>query len=156
MRFLGKMKLIIESLKSKHEIIQILKDNTHEDIPILKAVFSENVFNKFFRGKISDDSFKIQRCVIGQMGFVPLAYGTITENEKGTKISITIKRMKGINIFFSCWFGGLTLLMISIFIVNTKYFFIPLGMLIYGFLLNYIPYKTESKKAIIKLQEIIK
>lgn len=90
------------------------------------------------------------------MGFVPLAYGTITENEKGTKISITIKRMKGINIFFSCWFGGLTLLMIVIFIVNTKYFFIPLGMLIYGFLINYIPYKTESRKAILKLQEIFK
>ena len=53
------MNLIIESLKSRHEIIQILKDNTHEDIPILKAVFSENVFNKFFRGKISEDSFKI-------------------------------------------------------------------------------------------------
>ena len=154
--FWGKMKLLIESLKSKHEIIQILKENTHEDIPILKAVFSENVFNKFFRGTISYNSFKIQRCVIGQMGFVPLAYGTITENEKGTKISINIKRMKGINIFLSFWFGGLILLMISIFIVNTKYFFIPLGMLIYGFLLNYIPYKTESKKAIIKLQEIIK
>ncbi|MBQ0162441.1 MAG: hypothetical protein KBS84_04665, partial [Treponema sp.] len=89
------MNLVIESLKSRHEIIQILKDNTHEDIPILKAVFSENVFNKFFRGKISEDSFKIQRCVIGQMGFVPLAYGTITENEKGTTINITIKRMKG-------------------------------------------------------------
>ena len=55
------MNLIIESLKSRHEIIQILKDNTHEDIPILKAVFSENVFNKFFRGEISEDSFKIQR-----------------------------------------------------------------------------------------------
>ena len=150
------MNLIIESLKSRHEIIQILKYNTHEDIPILKVVYSENVFNKFFRGNISGDSFKIQRCVIGQMGFVPLAYGTITENKKGTKISITIKRMKGINIFFSCWFGGLTLLMILIFIVNTKYFFIPLGILIYGFLLNYIPYKTESKKAILKLQEIIK
>jgi len=150
------MNLRIESLKSRHEIMQILKDNTHEDIPILKAVFSENVFNKFFRGEISEDSFKIQRCVMGQMGFVPLAYGTITEKEKGTKISITIKRMKGINIFSVFWFGGVVFLLISIIIVNPNFFFIPLGMLIYGFLLHYVTYKIESEKAIIKLQEIFK
>lgn len=148
------MNLIIESLKSKHEIIQILKENTHEDIPILKVIVDDNVFNKFFRRTISDDSFKIQRFVTGQMGYVPLSYGTITENEKGTKISITIKRMKGINIFSVFWFGGVVFLLISIIIVNTKFFFIPLGMLIYGFLLHYVTYKIESKKAIVKLQEI--
>jgi hypothetical protein len=64
--------------------------------------------------------------------------------------------MKGINIFSVFWFGGVVFLLISIIIVNPNFFFIPLGMLIYGFLLHYIPYKTESRKAILKLQEIFK
>lgn len=148
------MKFTIASSKSKNEIIEILKENTHEDIPLLKGVYDDNVFKKFFRGEIYDDSFKIQRCVRGQMGLVPLAYGAIAETEDGAKININIRRYKWINFFMGFWFGGVAFLAISIFIVNTRYFFIPLGMLIYGFLLNYIPYKTESKKARAKLNEL--
>lgn len=54
------MNLTIKTPKSKNEIINILKENTHEDIPLLKAVYDDNVFKKYFRGVISEDSFKLQ------------------------------------------------------------------------------------------------
>lgn len=150
------MNSIIESLKTKEEIVNILKENTHEDISLLKAIYDDNIFKRFFRGIISDDSFKIQRCVRSQRGLVPLIYGNIEETKEGTKINIKIKRYKGINIFLGVWFSFLMLLFIFITFASPKYFFIPLLMLVYGFLLNFITYKTESKKAMSKLQEMFK
>ena len=150
------MKFIIESSKSKTDIINALKENTHEEIPLSKCIADDNVFKKFFRGTISDDSFTIQHCVRGQTGFVPLIYGTISENLEGSKININLRRIKSINIFFGFWFAFIIFLFIAFCIVNTMFCFFPLGMIIFGFLLNYIPYRIESKKAINKLNEIFK
>ena len=38
------MNFTIASSKSKNEIIEILKENTHEDMPLLKGVYDDNVF----------------------------------------------------------------------------------------------------------------
>ena len=148
------MTLTIKTPKSKSEIINILKENTHEDIPLLKAVYDDNVFKKFFRGVISEDSFKLQRCTRGQISFFPLVYGNIKESSDGTEINIKIKRYKAVNIFFGFWFSWLFVLSVLITIVATKYCFIPFAMLLFGFLLNIIPYKTESKKLSEKLQNL--
>ena len=148
------MTLTIKTPKSKNEIINILKENTHEDIPLLKAVYDDNVFKKYFRGVISEDSFKLQRCTRGQISLFPLVYGNIKESRDGTEINIKIKRYKAVNIFFGFWFSGLFVLSLLITIVATRYCFIPFAMMLFGFLLNIIPYKIESKKAIEKLKSI--
>ena len=150
------MKFVLETKKSKKEIINILKENTHEDIPMSKNVWDDNVFKNFFRGTISDSSFYIQQCTRTQIANVPLVYGSITESLDCTLVHITLKRYKIVNALLAFWFSGVGLLLILISITSPKFFFIPLGMVIFGILIHIVPYEHFSKKARIKLEELLK
>ena len=67
------MRFIIETKKSKDEILQIIRGNTY----IKTSVFDFPKGDKYFEGSVSENSFKICRCIHYRNSFLPLIIGTI-------------------------------------------------------------------------------
>lgn len=139
-------------LKIDAEIIQILKENTSEK----RSVFYRN-YNEFFNGKISEDSFKIQRNISYRNSFLPVIIGSIKENENGSEIKMKFRLnlfVSGIMIF---WFSFVILFCIIMPFVKFEFpiCLVPYFMLVFGAFLVTIPNKIESKKAKEKLEDLL-
>ncbi len=147
------MKFIIESKKSKKEIVQILLENTSEHKSLIFRQYDE-----FFSGKILDDSFKIWRNISYQNSFLPVILGNLETTEDGCKIYIKTRMCIFVLVFLSIWFTGVigACLIIPFCKFPMPYVFIPYIMLIFGILIVTIPNKIETKKAKEKLEELLK
>lgn len=147
------MEYIINSRKTKAEIIQILKENISEKRSIFYSSYDE-----FFNGKVFDDSFKIQKNISYRNSFLPIIIGTIKETENGSEISLKMRANRfvaGIMIF---WFSIVILFcLITPFLkIEFPFCLIPYLMLIFGILLVTIPTKIETKISIEKLEDLLK
>jgi len=147
------MKFILESKKSKDEIIQVLKDNTSP----CRSVFYRN-YADFFNGKIFEASFKIQRNINYRNSFLPVLIGEINETDSGTIITIKTRLNLFVIVFLCIWFGGVSLgcLITPFADFEIQFRFIPYIMLITGILITILPYKYEIKRAKEKLEELLK
>ena len=147
------MKFIVESKKSKDEIIQILKDNTSP----ARSILNRN-YNEFFNGKILEDSFKIQRNINYRNSFLPVLIGEIKKTDSSTKITIKTRMNLFVIIFLCIWFGGVSFgcLITPFADFEIQFKFIPYLMLFAGLLITILPYKYETKKAKEKLEELLK
>lgn len=147
------MRFIIETNKSKDEILQIIRDNTH----IRTSVFGFLEGNTYFEGKVSENSFKICRCIHYRNSFLPLIIGTIEAHEYGSTINIRMRTAISVIVFLVIW---LTSVLAGCLIVPFAGFpmpaaLIPYIMLVFGILLVIIPNKIEAKKAREKLEELL-
>lgn len=147
------MKFILESKKSKDEIIQILKDNTSP----ARSIFYRN-YDEFFNGKILEDSFKIQRNINYRNSFLPVLIGEIKKTDSSTRITIKTRMNLFVIIFLCIWFGGVSFgcLITPFADFEILFKFIPYLMLVAGILITVLPYKYEIKKAKEKLEELLK
>ena len=147
------MEYSIKSSKSKSEIIQILKNNTSEK----RSVFYRN-YDEFFNGKISEDSFKIQRNISYRNSFLPVIIGIIKETENGSQISIKMRLNLFVTGFMTFWFSFVIVfcLMMPFIKFDFPIFLVPYLMLAFGILLVIIPNKIETRKAKEKLEELLK
>ena len=147
------MKFILESKKSKDEIIQIMKDNTSP----ARSIFYRN-YDEFFNGKILKDSFKLQRNINYRNSFLPVLIGEINETDSCTRITIKTRMNLFVIVFLCLWFGGVSLgCLITPFVdFEIQFKFIPYLMLLAGILITVLPYKYETKKAKEKLEELLK
>ena len=130
------MILIIESSKSKDEVLQILQNNTS---PQRIHLFSSSSNNKYFWGKITRDSFKIRRIICYQNSFLPIIVGKIDEMAHGTRIRITMR----VHWFVMAFFIGMLYFIFSAVtpFINGNY--MPFIILISFTLLVYIAYRIE-------------
>lgn len=147
------MEYIINSRKTKAEIIQILKENISEK----RSIFYRS-YDEFFNGKVFDDSFKIQKNISYRNSFLPIIIGTIKKTENGSEISLKMRANRfvaGIMIF---WFSIVILfcLITPFFKIEFPFCLIPYLMLIFGILLVTIPTKIETKISIEKLEDLLK
>ena len=147
------MEYIINSRKTKAEIIQILKENISEK----RSIFYRS-YDEFFNGIVFDDSFKIQKNISYRNSFLPIIIGTIKETENGSEISLKMRVNRfvaGIMIF---WFSIVFLFCLITPFLKTEFPFclIPYLMLIFGILLVTIPTKIETKISIEKLEDLLK
>ena len=147
------MKFILESKKSKDEIIQILKDNTSP----ARSIFYRN-YDEFFNGKILEDSFKIQRNINYKNSFLPVLIGEIKKTDSSTRITIKTRMNLFVIIFLCIWFCGVSFgcLITPFADFEILFKFIPYLMLVAGILITVLPYKYEIKKAKEKLEELLK
>ena len=147
------MKFILESRKSKEEIIQVLKDNTSPS----RSVFYRN-YDEFFNGKIFEASFKIQRNINYRNSFLPVLIGEINETDSGTRITIKTRLNLFVIVFLCVWVGIVFLgcLITPFADFEIQFRFIPYFMLVAGILITILPYKYEAKKAKEKLEELLK
>ena len=91
------MRFIVETNKSKDEILQIIRDNTY----IKTSVFDFPKGDKYFEGSVSENSFKICRCIHYRNSFLPLIIGTIEAHEYGSTINIRMRMAIPVIVFFS-------------------------------------------------------
>ena len=96
------MKFEIETRKTKEEIIQILLKNTSEQ----RGIGFRN-YDKFFSGKVGENSFKIYRNIRYRNSFLPIFIGNIEESKTGCKICIKTRMVIFVIIFLSVWFTGI-------------------------------------------------
>ena len=148
------MRFIIETKKSKNEILQIIRDNTY----IRTSVFGFSEGDAYFEGKVYENSFKIWRCIQYRNSFLPLIIGTIEANEYGSTINIRMRMAIPVIVFLVIWFTGV---LVGCLIVPFAGFpmptaLVPYIMLVFGILLVIIPNKIEAKKAREKLEELLK
>lgn len=148
------MRFIIETKKSKDEILQIIRGNTY----IKTSVFDFPKGDKYFEGSVSENSFKICRCIHYRNSFLPLIIGTIEAHEYGSTINIRMRTAIPVIVFLVIW---LTSVLAGCLIVPFAGFpmpaaLIPYIMLVFGILLVIIPNKIEAKKAREKLEELLK
>jgi len=148
------MCFIIETNKSKDEILQIIRDNAY----IKTSVFDFPKGDKYFEGSVSENSFKICRCIHYRNSFLPLIIGTIEANEYGSTINIRMRMAIPVIVFLVIWFTGV---LVGCLIVPFAGFpmptaLVPYIMLVFGILLAIIPNKIEAKKAREKLEELLK
>ena len=147
------MRFIIETKKSKDEILQIIRGNTY----IKTSVFDFPKGDKYFEGSVSENSFKICRCIHYRNSFLPLIIGTIEAHEYGSTINIRMRTAISVIVFLVIW---LTSVLAGCLIVPFAGFpmpaaLIPYIMLVFGILLVIIPNKIEAKKAREKLEELL-
>ena len=147
------MRFMIETKKSKDEILQIIGDNTH----IRTSVFGFSEGNTYFEGKVSENSFKIFRCIHYRNSFLPLIIGTIEAHEYGSTINIRMRMAISVIIFLVVWFTGvITACLIFPFAgFPMPAALVPYIMLVFGILLVIIPNRIEAKKAREKLEELL-
>lgn len=148
-----KMKYIINSRKTKAEIIQILKENTSEK----RSVFYRE-YDEFFNGKIFEDSFKIQRNISYRNSFLPVIIGSITEAENGSEITMKFRLNLFVTGFMTFWFSFVIIFCLIMPFIKFDFpiCLVPYLMLAFGILLVTIPNRIETKKAIEKLEELLK
>ena len=149
------MRFIIETKKSKDEILQIIRGNTY----IKTSVFDSPKGDKYFEGSVSENSFKIFRCIHYRNSFLPLIIGTIEKSDYDStlKIKINMRMTLFVSVFISIWFTGV---LAGCLIVPFAGFpmpaaLVPYAMLVFGILLVIIPNKIEAKKAREKLEELL-
>ena len=150
------MRFIIETKKSKDEILQIIRDNTY----IKTSVFDFPTGDKYFEGSVSENSFKIFRRIHYRNSFLPLIIGSIEAHEYGStlKIKINMRMTIFVSVFTSIWFTGVIAACLIFPFVSFPMpaALVPYIMLVFGILLVIIPNKIEAKKAREKLEELLK
>ena len=149
------MYFTIKTKKSKDEILQIIRDNTY----IKTSVFDFPKGDKYFEGSVSENSFKIFRCIHYRNSFLPLIIGTIEKSDYDStlKIKINMRMAIPVIVFLVIWFTGV---LAGCLIVPFAGFpmpaaLVPYIMLVFGILLVIIPNKIEAKKAREKLEELL-
>lgn len=147
------MKFLIETNKTKDEILQIIKDNTSEH----RGVFFLNN-GEYFNGKILENSFKIQRNISYRNSFLPVIIGKIEENDSGVKVSIKMRMNLFIKGFMTFWFTFVILfcLMVPFLHFDMPFCFIPYIMLVFGIVIVVLPNRIETRKAKEKLEELLR
>ena len=148
------MKFTIETSKSKNEIIRIIKENTREKT----SIFDLKNNGEFFKGKVFEDSFKIERIIHYRNSFLPVIIGNIEEIDGGCKVNINMRLNIFAIIFFPSWI--LFAILSGLFIPISGSFsnpvdFLPLLAFSVMILILFFLYRHEIKKSKEKLEELL-
>ncbi|MEN2413072.1 hypothetical protein [Flavobacterium mesophilum] len=124
-----------------------------------------NSYTKPYIGTMSHNNFKIKRAISYRNSFLPIIEGKITSDISGSKINIKMHLEEFVKVFMIIWLGGVLFACIAI---SYAYLFtnktntedggaiiIPFGMLAIGLFMVSAGFKSESKKSIKDLEEIL-
>ena len=141
---------------SKNEVLGILSANSVKS-------GNTNTTNSNFKGEIVGDNFKFKQILSYRNDFKPAIYGTVKNHNTGSKTEISMKYSVGIMVFTILWFGCLGLMLLSglfSMVTNTTSGIKDLGglifLLLFGYLLFVGGFKYETRKAKIKLEELLR
>src|SRR5690554_2023809 len=149
MKIIPSDKIDMMTTLSIEEVREIIRSNI---LPkkVLKARYSLPENRETFEGTFEQDSFEIQRIVIGRNSFVPKIKGKIYPNINGTKLIAELKISPFVITFVILW----TSLVILFFIIgimlvifkaeNSLFLIIPLGMMSFMFVLMHL--RSEERR----------
>ena len=118
----------------------------------LTGVFG-NSDHKSYEGSINGNSFKMTRIISYKNSFLPRIKGTVEKDFNGAKVKVKMRLHPFVIVFMVIWFGGIGIgCLAALTISSTSQNFepmtlIPVGMLIFGYLLVTGGFKYESIKS---------
>lgn len=158
-------KLVYHSSLTKEDLLNHLQN----EIEAQKSFgFGANnySYSKPYIGKIYNNSFEIKRAINYRNSFLPKINGEIKNDINGSKISIKMNLVEIVKVFMIIWLGGVLIGCLATtynIIFNNGlnseggfFMLIPYFMLIVGIVVVSFGFKTESKKSIRDLEEILK
>jgi hypothetical protein len=145
---------------SRKEVFQKL----HENIEIERSfgfLGNNTIYSKPYIGIVNDHYFKIKRAISYRNSFLPEITGEILEQSGNTRIKVNMKPVSFVIAFMIVWFGGVCVACIAVAFAafsgrSHVAMLVPFGMLLFGIVLMYGGFKTESKRSINDLKEILK
>jgi len=113
-----------------------------------------------YEGEIGNGYFEIKRIIGYRNSFLPQIKGTISRDTHGTTINVKMRLNMFVIVFLVIWFSGVGLGFVALLSssLGEKEFdltaLIPLGMLLFAYLLSMGGFKFESHKSKKDLAEI--
>jgi len=158
MSFLPYENLIYESNLTESDLRNRINQNI-EPKKIFRIGFKNK--NTKYEGCLNGNNFEINRIISYRNSFLPKIKGVIIQANGVTRINVKMRMHIFVYIFLTIWCCGVVLAFIAITIssINNKNFeasiFIPLGMLIFAYLLTTGGFKFESSKSKKDLEKIL-
>lgn len=156
--------LVYHSKLNKEELIAHLQNEIEAEKSFSFGAKSFS-YSKPYIGNIYNDRFEIKRAITYRNSFLPVIKGTIKNDLSGSKINVKMNLIDFVKVFMIIWLGGVSMGCIAsayslFFGYNTNsetgfFMFIPFIMLLFGIAMVCFGFKTESKKSITDLEEIL-
>jgi len=130
------------------------------------SLFKRNAV-KPYEGEINANSFCISRIIHYKNSFLPLIKGEIALAGDKTTIKIKMRPATSVLVFMSFWLGTVALVCLALLVIGllrwkqilhsgfSPMLLIPYIMLLFGSLLIYFGFKTESKKSKTYIAELL-
>lgn len=134
-------KFDIETCLSFERINDRLNHVVEED----QLYFIYSPYTKPFHGSVELRDFKIKPTINGRNSFIPLIIGKTEESNSTTIIHIVMRPCISVLFFLTAWFIFCMKFFILSFSEQVSY--IPLGMIMFLYVLSYCGFKYESVKA---------
>ena len=152
MKYLPFEKYTLSILISPEEAKRRLLDNLEPERNVLYIMKNST---KPYTGTISADGFAISRIIRYRNSFLPVIKGRFMNDKNRTTVLITMRPPIFVLIFMSIWTSGVLLACVATLAVlidpgKNKFSpaeLIPFGMLLFGYGLVTIGFKTESIKS---------
>jgi hypothetical protein len=151
--------IIFESALSYNEIINRIQ-NRIEPKRSLFSRLRKNNGNHMYEGELFENEFKINRIILYRNSFLPIIYGTIISESNKTIINVKMKLHIIVKIFMGLWLGFFVLEFltnINNFISDIElniFLFMPMAMILFGYIFMTGMFKFESRKSKIYLEEL--
>jgi hypothetical protein len=118
---------------------------------------------KPYHGKLEDNRFELNRNIHFRNSFLPVIKGRVNPDVQGSIILVAMRLNFCVMIFLTIWFGGLfyglcsglmEIIQAGTFAI-TGYAFLPLGLLLFGYLLTMICFKIEAFRSTNFLSDLL-
>jgi hypothetical protein len=142
--------LVFESPLSKEEVVRRLT------LEVASRRWGWGLFERrteLFEGEVSEGGFRISRIIRYRNSFLPVIHGRFSPLVKGVRIDITMRLHVAVLIFSIVWLSAVgfgALAFASQFLSTGKIeggMLIPLGMLLFFYLMVTIGFGVEANKA---------
>jgi hypothetical protein len=108
---------------------------------------------KPYEGHLNHNHFEINRIIRYRNSFLPQIKGQILPGDNGTEVKVKMRLSVFVYIFLIIWCGSLGLFVIAFSLDSMMegafdpVIFIPLGMLLFAYVMVTVGFKYEAKKA---------
>ena len=147
-------------LRSPLRPVDALK-RLEENIQPKQAYLWPRTGQKPYQGKIEGSNFNVRRIISYRNSFLPMIDGVIQPEMGGSSIAIRMHPHIAVTVFMGLWFAAFTLFFLYslvgiLFSPSNSAFqqpvwqeidFLPLGMIIFGYVLTLASFKFESNKS---------
>lgn len=159
MSFLPIEKITYKTRLNQDEIFKRLSEIV-EPKKILRFGIFRNNSSKTYEGEFNTNSFEIQRIISYRNSFLPIINGTIEKEFDGMAIHMKMRLHVFVMIFLCIWCGVIllaTIILLSQTFSNWDlglFSLIPIGMLLFAYVLTMGAFKYESNKSKKELQNL--
>lgn len=157
MKYLPYEKYTFETPLSKEEVLRRISENIEKE-QTLRLSWDKR--EKPYEGRINENSFRLKRIIGYKNSFLPILVAKIESRSGKTVLKVKMRLIHFVLGFMIFWMSGVLLGLIAFGIKSftdefTPAVLIPLGMLLFGYLLTTLPFKYESKRYKSFIEELL-